>query len=155
VGNSILSVNASKRTNTKAINARITDFLRAILIQEVFSSLLEMFSDFLEASFTVAVTVVIVMAKLSAKDLGISAPISEWFHISATEANSGTSPLPLSAKYTIIKFTSPAIIALVIARLVAKERKLFSDIVLSILTGNDSDRITSPCSDLYPATLDP
>ncbi len=124
MGNSILSVNASKRTNTKAINARITAFLRAILIQEVFSSLLEMFSDFLEASFTVAVTVVIVMMKLSTKDLGISAPISEWFHISATEAKRGTSPLPRKAKYTIIKFIIPAAQALKVARFIAKFLRL-------------------------------
>jgi len=38
---------------------------------------LEMFSDFVDASFTVAKTVVIVMMKLSTKDLGISAPIRE------------------------------------------------------------------------------
>ena len=90
-------MNASKRTNIKAINACITAFLRAILIHEVLFIFLEISSDFLEASFTVAVTVVIVMIKLSTKDLGISAPISEWFHISATEAKSGTSPLPFSA----------------------------------------------------------
>ena len=68
------------------------------LIHDTFLILKEIFSDFLDASFAVAKTVVIVIIKLMIKDLGIRAPIREWFHISATEANRGTSDLPLSAK---------------------------------------------------------
>ncbi len=68
----------------------------------------------------------IVTKKLITRDLGISAPIKEWFHISATAANRGTSTLPLRARYTIIRFIVPAIIELKTARLIANDPRVLA-----------------------------
>ncbi len=80
-----------------AIRARINASRRAILIQDDFFNLRDKSFDLLDTSFAVANIVVTVMIKLINIDLGIKAPMREWFHISATDAKRGTFPSPFKA----------------------------------------------------------
>ena len=95
-----------------------------LFLPNVFSLILKTFS--FDALFTVAATVAIVTMKLITRDLGMSAPIREWFHISATAANRGTSTLPLRARYTIIRFIVPATIQLKTARRTANDPRVLA-----------------------------